>query len=288
MQADFSLTAIEIWFEERGGTDARYLQAHFKRFKRTFEFASEGLPDASSVLDIGCHWLHQAYFFAGNGHRVTAADAPNTLRLSNVKAAAAELNISLLSYTRLDQAQGLVDLPSDHFDLIVFAEIIEHLAFNPLILWKEIYRVMKPGGRIIISTPNSVFYRSVIGRLQNLGRFGEYGISVDDILHNGTYGHHWKEFSVTELNRYFHMLSEDFEIGNVIVESFNQPAFAGRAEASELSRIASEAMPFFNFGALIDMLEARQLFPFESQILMDVRLTEKRQGILLSPPWVVD
>jgi methionine biosynthesis protein MetW len=42
---------------------------------------------------------------------------------------------------------------SDSFDLVYCGEIIEHL-FNPDHLLDEVRRVLKPGGKIIITTPN--------------------------------------------------------------------------------------------------------------------------------------
>lgn len=48
-----------------------------------------------------------------------------------------------------------VKIPFDNkaFDLVVAAEILEHVA-NPDVFLREIYRVLKPGGIILITTPN--------------------------------------------------------------------------------------------------------------------------------------
>jgi SAM-dependent methyltransferase len=45
------------------------------------------------------------------------------------------------------------DLPSDHFDTVVSFQVIEHIQQDRLFL-EEIFRVLKPGGKAIISTPN--------------------------------------------------------------------------------------------------------------------------------------
>src|SRR5690348_13383378 len=70
----------------------------------------------------------------------------------------------------LNQTPGqkveLVDLnrdnlpyPDDHFGLVTCVETIEHLEnFRALI--REIYRVLKPGGLAVISTPNVLNLRS--------------------------------------------------------------------------------------------------------------------------------
>ena len=47
----------------------------------------------------------------------------------------------------------LKDLPSNHFDYVVTFQVIEHIPNDRLFL-QEIYRMLKPGGKAIISTPN--------------------------------------------------------------------------------------------------------------------------------------
>ncbi len=47
----------------------------------------------------------------------------------------------------------LADLPDDSFDLVVSFETLEHIE-NPTGLLAEFHRVLRPGGRIIVSVPN--------------------------------------------------------------------------------------------------------------------------------------
>ncbi len=44
--------------------------------------------------------------------------------------------------------------PDGTFDVVIAAEIIEHLALNPVWALAEIHRILRPGGRLIITTPN--------------------------------------------------------------------------------------------------------------------------------------
>jgi 2-polyprenyl-3-methyl-5-hydroxy-6-metoxy-1,4-benzoquinol methylase len=54
------------------------------------------------------------------------------------------------------------------FDTVVCSEVIEHLKYDPAHLLREINRVLKPGGRLILSTPNitsdMALYRLLSGR----------------------------------------------------------------------------------------------------------------------------
>jgi SAM-dependent methyltransferase len=47
--------------------------------------------------------------------------------------------------------QGRLKIPSESFDLIISTQVAEHL-FNPSCYFSEAYRLLKPGGRLILTT----------------------------------------------------------------------------------------------------------------------------------------
>ena len=49
----------------------------------------------------------------------------------------------------------------DSFDLVTGMEILEHLALDPYFFFSEAARVLKPGGHLLLTTPNVVSHRGV-------------------------------------------------------------------------------------------------------------------------------
>lgn len=58
----------------------------------------------------------------------------------------------------LIEKEGDLPFSENFFDYIFMGDIIEHL-FNPSDVLKEIKRVLKPGGRLIMSCPNIAYWR---------------------------------------------------------------------------------------------------------------------------------
>ena len=82
----------------------------------------------------------------------------------------------------------------DEFDLVIFAEIIEHLLNDPCSVLREIKRVLKPGGTLILTTPN-------VARLENVARLISGANIYDPYSGYGPYGRHNREYNRHELEQ---------------------------------------------------------------------------------------
>jgi 2-polyprenyl-3-methyl-5-hydroxy-6-metoxy-1,4-benzoquinol methylase len=98
-------------------------------------------------------------------------------------------------YTSFNMELSDYPYPDEHFDLVLFCEILEHLVINPLAVFPKLRRIIKPGGLLLITTPNAV-------RLANVALILA-GSNIFDRYHpeNGVYGRHNREFTVEELRR---------------------------------------------------------------------------------------
>lgn len=188
LPVNLSADEFAVLFEAHGGTDEVYLARHYPRFVSTLnEFCSTWKGErGNKVLDVGAHWLHQSALWRKAGFEVSALDLPTTLEMLDVQSLAHEMDITLISCPDLQAADAFDSIPDSSINVILFTEIIEHLTFNPIRFWKQIHRILAPGGRLIITTPN---YYAWNGRTWGLVRFLRGlggGISVENILRTHT------------------------------------------------------------------------------------------------------
>ena len=103
------------------------------------------------------------------------------------------------------------DLPFDDgsFDLVCLNEVFEHLRINLLHTCRELVRVVAPGGRLLISTPNARSARGLVnfvarGRSGNIYR--EYE-KLETIGHMG----HVREYTLKDVRDLIVRLEMEFE-----------------------------------------------------------------------------
>lgn len=257
-------------FRECGEVDENYLKTHFARYVSTRdEFLSTWDWRGRRLLDIGALHLHQSVLFRLAGFEVTATDLP-MLVWPQIRAAADRFGIRLAPCQNLAWPVELEAMPPASFDVILFSEIIEHITFNPVRMWKALHRLLAPGGRIVITTP-SVY--SLQGSLFDLVRWRRHmgvGIRVEEILKYVDTVPHWKEFSIKELQRYFRLLSTDFTISKALYVDgiYDEPWTGWKLRGARLLK--------------------RRFPPLRQNIHMEIELTNGGAGIDITPgyDWV--
>ena len=164
------LTISEDFYRE--GTE---FERTSKIYARRFVPAA---PPALEILDVGCGTGVNARHLAARGHSVFGIDlAPTAVR---------QFCLAGFKGTVADVTEG-IPAADGQYDLIFASEVIEHLADTESFL-KELNRVTKPGGRLILTTPNSAFW---VYRI-----FAVLGSTVTDVQHPG----HVRFFSKTSLS----------------------------------------------------------------------------------------
>ena len=99
------------------------------------------------------------------------------------------------NYEKLDIISDIADIPvsDNNFDSVMCIEVIEHVP-NPLEAIKEIHRVLKKGGNLILTAPfNSLthyapyHYSTGFNRYYYQHHLEDIGFEIEEIIPNGNY-----------------------------------------------------------------------------------------------------
>ena len=102
------------------------------------------------VLDIGCGNARDIAMITKSGGRVFGVDISEGM----VAAARQEVENMRISGVKLQVGDATsLAFPDASFDKVLCSEVIEHIPDAPLAL-REMRRVLKPGGQLVLSTPN--------------------------------------------------------------------------------------------------------------------------------------
>lgn len=99
---------------------------------------------------------------------------------------------------------------SNHFDLVTLLDVVEHLPGSPLPLLREIRRVLRPGGTLILCGPNSL---STLKRAKLL--LGTHPYTPFEPWVSGEYFEHYREYSKREYEEILRRAS--FEITSTVM-----------------------------------------------------------------------
>ena len=101
------------------------------------------------IVDVGCNHGYGSRILAGSAGAVVGVDlSPKAIELAR------ELNHSANLSFELSDA-GRMPFADASFDAAVSFQVIEHIE-DPRPYLREIRRVLKPGGKVILTTPNRV------------------------------------------------------------------------------------------------------------------------------------
>jgi 2-polyprenyl-3-methyl-5-hydroxy-6-metoxy-1,4-benzoquinol methylase len=135
--------AIKAFYERK------YTQgAEIARTSKDYTLAC--VPDGRGrdALDVGCGSGANSLALAAKGYNVHGVDVSD--------AAIAQYRAHGFDGVAADIEAG-IGYADAQFDLVFCSEVIEHMT-SPEVLAGEMSRVLKPGGHLVLSTPNSAFW----------------------------------------------------------------------------------------------------------------------------------
>ncbi|MBX3745904.1 MAG: class I SAM-dependent methyltransferase [Verrucomicrobiae bacterium] len=99
-----------------------------------------------------------------------------------------------------DPGKNRLPFETGRFEAVICWETMEHFNFNPIPFLKELRRVTRPGGQVLLTVPNQAKLDMRLALLR--GRsvrtpVGDYVLQMDD-ANRMKYAPHWREYTLTE------------------------------------------------------------------------------------------
>ncbi|NWC85301.1 methyltransferase domain-containing protein [Pseudomonas reactans] len=184
---------------------ASYCTQDFERFVHTFGLVQRATSSATgnlTGLELGGNpyfttmllkqftpidWRLGNYF----GDQIPKGDAHQRVYMSEFGALDKKTHVDL-TYSHFNIEEDAFPFESGSLDIVLFCEIIEHLLNDPCAVLRQIKRVLRDDGTLVLTTPN-------VNRIENVARMIVGANLYDPYSGYGPYGRHNREYNKHEL-----------------------------------------------------------------------------------------
>ena len=181
---------------------SRILDRLLRRFiVERYALTFEALPAGETILDIGCGGDLTFMPLWEKYKEVYCLDVSKNI----IESMQREFKDKSGMHLVVGDIDEKIDLPEGYFDTIIAVAIMEHI-FDPYHLMKESYRLLKPGGCLIVLVPNVAWLGN---RLRLL--FGKLPVTATA---EGWDGGHLHYFTRGSLKKLFQQ--EGFEVTQIL------------------------------------------------------------------------
>lgn len=208
---------IQSWVADAGAK--QYLAHHTTRFEKTLALTPAG-DTSKRILEMGAYMqitpalktrlgygeVRGCYY--GPAGRVDRHEVES----ENGETFACDVDLFDAERDHFPYADG-------YFDTVLCCELVEHLKEDPMHMMSEINRVLKPGGHLVLTTPNIASLRAISAILQGYhpGFFPAY---IKPSAEGDTDARHAREYTAKEAHMLLHYAG--FEITHLETGPFRE------------------------------------------------------------------
>jgi glycosyltransferase involved in cell wall biosynthesis/SAM-dependent methyltransferase len=196
-----------------------YVQAHLSRLEKTLAITPRGGP-GDRILELGAylHITPALHTRLGYGEVRGAYYGPRGgTHCREVVSEAGDRFGCVIDL--FDAEKDPFPYADAWFSTVLCCEVLEHLTADPMFMLAEIHRILKPGGHVVLTTPNIASLRALAGILQGFHPmlFPAY---IRPASSGETDARHAREYTATEIR----MLLENagFEVARLETGPFRE------------------------------------------------------------------
>jgi SAM-dependent methyltransferase len=183
-----------------------YLAYHRRRYQDTLRLLPDG--QGRRLLDVGSFPGHLSALAQRRGWEVTGLN--NAIEGQAAWAAflerCRERKIEILG---CEVEQEPFPLATASVDAVLFCELFEHLHWNPFHTLREIFRVLRPGGLLVLTTPNLRRAETLFRFLHDWGSQPPLSRTFHELFPSLLYHRHNREYTASELVYYLARQGKD-------------------------------------------------------------------------------
>jgi len=195
-----------------------YLQCSRSRVVRVQRALREHAPGGGRVLDLGSYFGNFALALSASGFRVDAVDSYSRYggALASVVALQHAKGIRVHDFAVV--GHDLHGLEHGEYDAVVCGGVIEHIAHTPRLLLESVSSMLKPGGVLVLDTPNLGYLYKRLALLEGRSIFPPI---TDQYFTDIPFEGHHREYIPGELEWMLHAVGHQV----LSVETFNYSVF---------------------------------------------------------------
>jgi SAM-dependent methyltransferase len=208
-----------LGWASRGPADRAYAETHLSRLEKTLAITPPGGPD-DRILEMGAYLQVTPLLKSRLGYgEVRGCYYGPAGKVDHREVTSASGETFTVNIELFDAEKDPCPYPDGYFSTVLCCELIEHLKDDPMHMMSEINRILKPDGRLVLTTPNIGSLRAIAAILQGYhpGFFPAYLRPVegepDEARHN-------REYTPKEIHLLLH--DSGFEVERIETGPFRE------------------------------------------------------------------
>ncbi len=199
--------------------DRAYIETHLTRLEKTLSLVPPGSAE-DRILEMGAYLQITPALKTRLGYgEVRGCYYGPAGKVDHKRVVSATGEVFECDLDLFDAEKDVFPYPDEYFTTVLCCEVIEHLAADPMHMMAEINRILRPGGRLVLTTPNLASLRAISALL--LGYHpGLFSVYLRPSSESAGEARHHREYTPIEI----HLLLEDagFEVERLETGHFRE------------------------------------------------------------------